>query len=97
MASNLELAAFAALRAACDAEHGVILRVEVPPGITAVTPALRAKQVLYRFRSELNDAEFKQIQIRLSPDKPDTELWLVKVKAQAAEAELKLETKTITF
>lgn len=78
MATPLELAAFNALRAACDSPLGIIIRVEVPPGITSVTPALRAKQVLYRFRDELKDVEFKSIQIRFSPDNPDTELWLVK-------------------
>lgn len=42
------------------------------------SPALRAKQILYRFRSELGDPELKRLQIRLDPHFPDTQLWVIK-------------------
>jgi hypothetical protein len=62
------------LLAAAMADVGVIVEVLDPSG-TVIAPALRAKQVLYRFKSE--DADFSNIQILLSPDNPDGELWLI--------------------
>lgn len=62
------------LNEAISRETGIVVRVESPGGMT--TPVLRAKQVLYRFKSENTD--FKNLQIRISPDDPDHELWLIK-------------------
>jgi ClpP class serine protease len=64
------------LREAISRETGMVIRVESPGGM--VTPVLRAKQVLYRFKSENTD--FKNLQIRISPDNPDHELWLIKTE-----------------
>lgn len=60
------------LAEALGAEVGTIVEV-FAPGMVA--PALRAKQTLYRFKNE--NADFRNIQIRLSPENPDTELWLL--------------------
>jgi hypothetical protein len=68
----LEIAASAILRSASQASTGLIVRV-----IGSPNPALRAKAILYRFRKELNDPTLDGIQIRLSPDNPETELWLL--------------------
>lgn len=64
------------LREAVSRETGIVVRVESPGGMS--TPVLRAKQVLYRFKSENTD--FKDLQIRVSPDDPDRELWLIKTE-----------------
>lgn len=64
------------LNEAISRETGIVVRVESPGGM--VTPVLRAKQVLYRFKSENTD--FKNLQIRISPDDPDHELWLIKTQ-----------------
>lgn len=77
MPTDLELAALHALRAATNARLGVSLRIETPGGESVVTPALRAKQIIYRFRKALGDPQFAKIQVRLSPDDPDHRLWLI--------------------
>ena len=59
---------------ALESENGIRVTVE-SPGLM-VAPSLRAKQVLYRFKSE--NREFDCLQIRLSPDDPDRELWIIK-------------------
>jgi len=71
----LELGARQILNAAIQAEVGITVRIDVPQDSTMTTPSLRAKQVLYRFSKE--DADFKDLQIRLSPDDPDKELWII--------------------
>ena len=79
MPTALELTAYNALRAAAEAEVGVVIRAEQPPSSERmIAVALRAKQVLYRFRKEFGEARFLALQIRLSPDDPDNELWLIK-------------------
>lgn len=60
------------LAEALGAEVGIVVEVAAPG---MVAPALRAKQTLYRFKNENSD--FRNIQIRLSPENPDTELWLI--------------------
>ena len=60
------------LAEALTSEVGIVVEVQAPG---MVAPALRAKQVLYRYKSENSD--YRNIQIRLSPDNPDSELWLV--------------------
>jgi len=60
------------LAEALTSEVGIVVEVSAPG---MVAPALRAKQTLYRFKNENRD--FRNIQIRLSPEFPDTELWLL--------------------
>jgi hypothetical protein len=86
MPTALELTALNALTTAADAEVGIIFRVEQAPTVEMVTPSLRAKQMLYRFRKEFGDPRFANIQIRLSPDNPDDELWLINTRAITHEA-----------
>ena len=90
MPTALEITALAALRATADCEVGMIFRVELAQGTEMMTPSLRAKQVLYRFRKELGDERFLKIQIRLSPDDPDNELWLINQSA-LSDATLDIE------
>ncbi len=69
----LAAGAFQILSQAAQAETGVIVEITSP--VPMIAPALRAKQVLYRFKGENSD--FANIQILLSPDNPDGELWLI--------------------
>lgn len=57
---------------------GIVVHVETIGDV--LTPVLRAKQVLYRFKSE--DSDFANIHIRISPDDPDTHLWLIRTDAK---------------
>ena len=66
------------LDACLSSVHGIIINIETPEGEDVNTPALRAKQILYRFRQELPNPEYKSIQIRQSPDNPNNSLWLIK-------------------
>lgn len=85
MPTALELTALNALITAADTEVGMIFRVEQAPTVEMVTPSLRAKQMLYRFRKDFGDPRFVAIQIRLSPDDPDNELWLINTHAITGE------------
>ena len=67
----------AVLRAAARSEFGIRVRV-IALRDDIMTPALRARQVLYRFRNELGAEEFKDLQIRLSPDDPEHRLWIIR-------------------
>jgi len=62
-------------RQCLEAEHGIEITVIGDEGAT--TPSLRARQILYRFRKELNNPEFLDISIRLSKTDPDRKLWLI--------------------
>jgi hypothetical protein len=62
------------LREAIVSELGIVVRVQ--PTSDMIAPALRAKQVLYRFRQE--DSDFATLQIVLSPTDPDREIWIIK-------------------
>jgi hypothetical protein len=59
---------------ALNSPDGIRVSIE-SPGLM-IAPTLRAKQVLYRFKRE--NREFDCLQIRLSPDNPDKELWIIK-------------------
>jgi len=74
----IEIAALTILDACIASQHGIIVKIEKRESDDVNTPALRAKQILYRFRKENGNPEYLNIQIRLSPDDPDTELWLLK-------------------
>ena len=64
------------LRQALAAPVGIQIRVlEEIPG--TVTPSLRVKQILYRFRKEIGDVDLKSLQIWLCPHDPDRRLWIV--------------------
>jgi hypothetical protein len=69
----LAAGAFQILSQAAQAETGIIVEITTP--VPMIAPALRAKQVLLRFKQENSD--FANIQIRMSPDDPDGELWLI--------------------
>ncbi len=60
------------LNEALSAPIGIQVLIEAP-GMTS--PALRAKQVLYRFKKE--DRVFAHLQIRLHPTDPDNRLWVL--------------------
>lgn len=77
MPTPLDLACFSALKSAAESPFGVVLRVESPPDRSTSSPALRAKQSLYALRKTLADPIFDRLQIRLSPDDPDKELWII--------------------
>lgn len=62
----------AILNEALKTDYGIAVSVHAP---NMTTPSLRAKQVLYRFKNENSD--FANLQIRLSPDDPDNELWII--------------------
>lgn len=62
------------LNAALEAQVGIEVLIEAPPQV--MTPTLRAKQVLLRFKRE--DANFANLQIKLAPHDPDHRLWLIK-------------------
>lgn len=63
------------LREAISSEFGITVDITVLSE-DVVTPSLRAKQILYRFKKE--NPDFDAIQIKLSPTNPDLELWLIK-------------------
>lgn len=78
MPTLIEIAALTILDACVQSEHGIIVKVERRETEDVNTPALRAKNILYRFRKDNGNPDYLNIQIRLSPDDPDTELWLLK-------------------
>lgn len=65
----LQLQALGVLRAAAAAMHGVVVRT---------SEALRAKQILQRFRRESGESELQKVHIHHSPTDPEHELWLIK-------------------
>lgn len=75
MASALEMQALTVLEAAAALPLGLVLRTN---------DSYRARQILYRFRRD--NAALRCIQIRLSPNDPDHELWLIRQEATAESA-----------
>lgn len=73
----LELTCLTFLDRCVESAFGIVVRVEEAGAELTVTPALRAKQVLYRMRKELGNPAFENIRIDLSPDDPERELWLL--------------------
>lgn len=71
------------LRAALAAEYGIKIRVHVVSPDPIVTPALRARAILYRFRGELGNDVYNSLQIRLSPDDPQNRLWIIRGDVRA--------------
>jgi hypothetical protein len=70
----------AILRQCLESDVGIEILVETDPSRDVVTPTLRAKQVLYRFKSQ--NPDYAGIQVRLSPDDPDHKLWLINTGAK---------------
>ena len=62
------------LRAATSSPHGITVIVRDPTN-SIITPVLRAKQDLYRFKKDSTD--WTHLKIFLSPDDPDNRLWIV--------------------
>lgn len=65
------------LRQALESRVGVQVKINEET-VGTVTPSLRAKQILYRFRKEIGDVELLKLQIRLCPGDPDRKLWIIK-------------------
>lgn len=57
-------------------EVGIEVKVISPVPLT--NPALRAKQVLYRFKKE--NPDFANIQIKFAPESPSDTLWLINLR-----------------
>jgi len=76
----LQNQATSVLRQALESPLGIQVKINQDEGKSVVTPSLRARQILYRFRQELGDIELNQIQIKLCPTDPDHRLWLVKTQ-----------------
>lgn len=55
--------------AALSSRRGIIIRTDDPTF---------ARQKLYAIRKGLNDPDLDNISILTSPERPDTELWIVK-------------------
>lgn len=71
MPTLLALQAEAILDAASRSNVGIIVHA---PDATA----LHMKQVLYRFRKELGNGAYRNLQIILSPDDPDHRVWIIR-------------------
>lgn len=69
-------------------EFGLLIRVQCADAM--VTPALRARQVLYRFKKE--DSDFDELHFRLDPDDPDNCLWIIRGRV-VAEPETEVEPR----
>ena len=76
--------ALVALRAQGASDEHLAVHTLNPSGITVIvrdptnsiiTPVLRAKQDLYRFKKD--SADWTHLKIFLSPDDPDNRLWIV--------------------
>jgi hypothetical protein len=57
------------LQQAASAEYGIAIRTSDP---------YRARTELYNARKELNDPTLTGLQIRVSPDNPNGEIWLLR-------------------
>jgi hypothetical protein len=91
--SILATQAESCLRQALEAQYGIqVLILQDNGGV--VTPALRAKQILYRFRREIGDIELNKITIRSCPSDPDHRLWLIKQMPTAQSHDLNFDADT---
>ena len=64
------------LRAAMDSEHGIVVRGE---------SGAELKAELYRARRALREPELGTLELRTSPDKPETDVWIVKAQEEEDE------------
>lgn len=61
------------LTRAAMSDIGLEVKVEVVGDLPS--PALRAKQILYRFKKENRD--WQHIQVRLHPTEPENKIWVI--------------------
>lgn len=67
--SPLEVQCAQILNSALNSTYGLVVRT---------SSAAKARATFYRTRSILGDATFQDIQIRVSPDDSECELWLIR-------------------
>lgn len=65
----LELQCAAILKAASEAEVGIVVHTNDPA---------KARATLYATRKLFGDSEFKNLTIRVSPDDTEHELWIIR-------------------
>lgn len=70
------------LQQAFDSSFGIAVRVE-SFGKDLTSISLRGKGIIYAVREDY--PHFKILQIKLSPDNPETELWLIKDPTRDSE------------
>jgi hypothetical protein len=64
--------------------YGLVLKTYVDSSVAAViSPAQRAKQILYRFRQELPDPAYARLQIKFDPRDPVSGLWIINTEGEA--------------
>ena len=59
----------AILQSIAASPHGQVIRTNNPA---------KARQVLYNFRKEFGDPTFADLQMRVSPDNTECEIWFIK-------------------
>lgn len=69
--SPLDLQCIAILREALSATYGVVV---------ATSNAARARTAFYAARNKIRDSELAQLQIRVSPDDSEGELWIIRAQ-----------------
>ena len=79
MPTMLDLQCHAILTAATSAELGIVVTTDDP---------IRARASLYKFRSSFPDPSFAEVQIRVSPNDSEREIWLIKKEAVAPTVNL---------
>ena len=72
MPSLLDIQCSAIFAAACSADIGIVVRTDAP---------LRARQALYKFRQAVADPAYADIHIRVSPNDPEGEIWIMRRQA----------------
>ena len=77
------------LRQAQESRLGIriLITEDQGQGTGTVTPSLRAKQILYRFRREIGDVELLSLQIHLYPKDPNHRLLITKGKEKFESGE----------
>jgi hypothetical protein len=68
MPSITDANCIAVLNAAASAELGLVIRTNDP---------VRARTALYSARLKIADTELQGLQIRVSPNDPEGEIWLI--------------------
>lgn len=69
MPSQLDLQCTTILYAASSAELGLVIKTNDP---------YKARQSFYKVRQTLGDADLAGLQIRVSPNDPEHEIWLLR-------------------
>ena len=73
------------LRLTCDAIFRAALSSRLGY-IVHTNNAFRCRKILYSYRDEIRDPSFAQIQIKISPDDTEYDLWLLNTGDQTAPA-----------